>query len=312
MATEAARRAPGSAAVESLFARMRISRRLILGFGCLLLLALAMGVGALARMDQLDRLTRASYEQSFAIAERALQAEQVTERIRRLIREAVVQQNAGRRAALVSEIDELDAQLRQHLQELRQSGIDDRLMDQVTTTFVAWRGYRAETLRLADAGATDAAFAGLIDSASNPATVLVTQLDQLITHTHQLATEAQRASEAEYQQGRRLVVMFLLVLVLVGLVAAALITRSITRPLELLRERIGALAAARLDTEVPYQQQANELGDIARAVNVFKQSMVGLESQRWICATSSSARMKKMARSSARKVTRSCVTGFEL
>ena len=38
------------------------------------------------------------------------------------------------------------------------------------------------------------------------------------------------------------------------------------------------------DDEVPYQQQANELGDIARAVEVFKRSMVGLERERWLKA----------------------------
>ena len=78
--------------------------------------------------------------------------------------------------------------------------------------------------------------------------------------------------------------MALLALVLIGLVAALVVARSITRPLELLRDRIDALADGRLDTEVPYQQQANELGDIARAVEVFKRSMVGLERERWLKA----------------------------
>ena len=67
--------------------RMRIRRRLFLGFGCLLLLALMIGLGALARMDRLDERTRASYEQPFALAELTLQAEQTVERIRRMDRD---------------------------------------------------------------------------------------------------------------------------------------------------------------------------------------------------------------------------------
>ena len=67
--------------------RMRIRRRLFLGFGCLLLLALMIGLGALARMDRLDERTRASYEQLFALAELTLQAEQTVERIRRMDRD---------------------------------------------------------------------------------------------------------------------------------------------------------------------------------------------------------------------------------
>jgi hypothetical protein len=75
--------------IDSLLAPMRIRSRLILGFGCLLLLAITMGLVALARMDLLDERTRASYEQPFALARLTLQAEQTVERIRRLNRDAL-------------------------------------------------------------------------------------------------------------------------------------------------------------------------------------------------------------------------------
>ena len=74
---------PTSTAAGDLFAGMRISRRLMLGFGCLLVLALVMGLGALIRTDQLERQTRASYEQPFAIAAGSLQAQRTAERMRR-------------------------------------------------------------------------------------------------------------------------------------------------------------------------------------------------------------------------------------
>ena len=98
------------------------------------------------------------------------------------------------------------------------------------------------------------------------------------------SSETQSDTAAEYQQSRQAIVVALLALVLIGLVAALVVARSITRPLELLRDRIDALADGRLGLEVPYQQQANELGDIARAVEVFKRSMVGLERERWLKA----------------------------
>src|SRR5438270_11481062 len=95
---------PTPTAGQVLFGGMRISRRLTLGFGCLLLVALAMGLGALARMDQLDRQTRASYEQPFAITELSLQAEQTVERMRRLSRDAVVEVDPTRRSAIESQV----------------------------------------------------------------------------------------------------------------------------------------------------------------------------------------------------------------
>ncbi|HEY7065905.1 MAG TPA: response regulator [Chloroflexota bacterium] len=275
---------PTPAAAGALFGGMRISRRLALGFGCLLLVALAMGLGALARMDQLDRQTRASYEQPFSIAEHSLKAAETAERMRRLNRDEVAEGDPARRVAIESQIEDLDAQLRQQLQELRQVADDPQQVDAIVATATAWRAWRAETTRLAEAGQTDAAYRRTLDDSGTPSVTLLAQIDEVSRDTQRLAAEQQRASEAEYQQGRRLVVVFLLGLVLVGLAAAFFISRSITQPLDLLRDRIDGLAAARLDTEVPYQDQRNELGEIARAVEVFKQSMVGLEGQRWLKA----------------------------
>src|SRR4051812_16914757 len=103
---------------DSLLARMRLRRRLILGFGCLLLLALMIGLGALARMDRLAERTRASYEQPFALAELALQAEQTVERMRRLNRDALFEGDRARRTAIVSEMERLDGDLGRLLQAL--------------------------------------------------------------------------------------------------------------------------------------------------------------------------------------------------
>src|SRR3954464_12167303 len=148
---------PPPTAGGDLFAGIRISHRLMLGFGCLLVLALVMGLCALIRMDQLERQTRASYEQPYAIAAGSLQTEQTVERMRRLNRDEVVELDPARRSAIESQIEELDTQLRQRLQELRQIAVDPQKIDEALATAAAWRVWRAETHQLAEDGATDAA-----------------------------------------------------------------------------------------------------------------------------------------------------------
>jgi PAS domain S-box-containing protein len=254
----------------------------MLGFGVLLLLTVAIGLGGLVRMDQLDRQTRDSYQQPFLLAQHSLQAQQTVERMRRLNRDSVVESDDALQSVIESQVAELDTQLRQQLQQLRQEAVDPRAVDEIAASAAAWRAWRAETRELAEAGATLAAYRRTLDSSGTPSAALLAQLDALFRDAQRLAVQSQRASEADYQQGWRLGVGFLVGLALVGLVAAFAISRSITEPLDLLRDRIESLAAARLDTEVPYLQQRNELGEIARAVEVFKESLVGLEGQRWL------------------------------
>src|SRR5690348_6818506 len=127
--------------------RMRIRRRLILGFGFLLLLVLAIGIGVLIRIDQLNQRARATYEQPFALAGRTLHTEQTVEQLRRLTRDELVEGDATRRTAILSQMNQLDGDLRQQLQSLRDVAPDARRPDEIIAIATAWRTWRDETIR---------------------------------------------------------------------------------------------------------------------------------------------------------------------
>ncbi|MDF1792102.1 MAG: HAMP domain-containing methyl-accepting chemotaxis protein [Thalassobaculaceae bacterium] len=61
---------------------------------------------------------------------------------------------------------------------------------------------------------------------------------------------------------------------LIGIGAAWLIARSITGPVGSLTESMGHLAEGELETEIPSTENSDEIGQMARAVQVFKESMV--------------------------------------
>jgi signal transduction histidine kinase/CheY-like chemotaxis protein/CHASE3 domain sensor protein len=69
-----------------------------------------------------------------------------------------------------------------------------------------------------------------------------------------------------------------------GLVALRQATRRITTPLGVLTERMGRLAQRETDFEVPYRDAAGEVGDIARALEVFRQATQSLSDQEWVQA----------------------------
>ncbi len=68
----------------------------------------------------------------------------------------------------------------------------------------------------------------------------------------------------------------LLILLLAG--GSTIVSRGITRPLNRLRERMVELASGRLDVEIAGQDRSDELGAMAKAVQVFKDA--ALERQR--------------------------------
>ncbi len=59
----------------------------------------------------------------------------------------------------------------------------------------------------------------------------------------------------------------------VGILLAALIGRGIARPVQRLTDAMRELAHGRLETEVPHTERRDELGEMARAVGVFREHM---------------------------------------
>ena len=68
-----------------------------------------------------------------------------------------------------------------------------------------------------------------------------------------------------------------LICVVIGLAAAFLIARGISRPVKALTDVMGRLAAGESSTEVPMTERGDEMGEMAKAVMVFRESMLKAE-----------------------------------
>ncbi len=69
--------------------------------------------------------------------------------------------------------------------------------------------------------------------------------------------------------------MAIFAVVLLAVAAAVwVVSRSITRPLAAMRDVMAALSSGRLEIAVPATERADEIGEMAKAVEVFKQGMI--------------------------------------
>ena len=64
---------------------------------------------------------------------------------------------------------------------------------------------------------------------------------------------------------------------LLALAATVLVTRAISRPVGMLTRIMGTLAGGTRDVDIPYAERGDELGDMARAVQVFKEHAIEAE-----------------------------------
>jgi len=79
---------------------------------------------------------------------------------------------------------------------------------------------------------------------------------------------------AQYASARNTALAVVGAVVLVAMVATWLLARNIAQPLEAITAVMGGLAGGRLELEVPSTARADEVGEMARAVEVFKRQAV--------------------------------------
>ena len=85
-----------------------------------------------------------------------------------------------------------------------------------------------------------------------------------------------------YQQGKYLFIALLVCGLIGGAIFVWLISISLSHPLNDLRQCIEELALGRLDVSVPHADYHNEIGSIAKSVNVLQQGAQSMEVQRWV------------------------------
>ena len=86
---------------------------------------------------------------------------------------------------------------------------------------------------------------------------------------------ARTLTEAKWQS-----IMLSTLGVLVGTFAASFVVRRTVRPLTSIASAIRALAAGRKETSIPGTDVNNEIGDIARAAEVFRRTLVDADNAR--------------------------------
>ncbi len=96
--------------------------------------------------------------------------------------------------------------------------------------------------------------------------------------------------------------------VLIGLMAALFVVRRIVRPLKAIAGAIRALAGGRQKTEIPATKLNNEIGDIARAAEVFRQTLVEADAAREAAVQALSER--RLAEESYRKLFEGSIDGI--
>ncbi len=271
--------------------RLQVRTTIALGFAILLALVLGLGVQSLLTIDHLNEATENLYERELLGISHIKEANINLIYISRSVRELMLAPNAQEREKAERAIAKAERTLRSELSEGRKRvhhAENLKILEQFDASFDAYLHNVAHLIELVQKNP---------DYHSSEATEFMLSagnVDVLTTSDNLLTTLCKGEERAGYlaasmaasdaRQTRQLALVIYAVILLLGLLIATLASGAITAPLNSLNRVVQAIVEGKTDVAVPCITYGNELGAMARSIDVLRGNAIDRENVRWVKA----------------------------
>jgi two-component system sensor histidine kinase/response regulator len=269
--------------------RFRLTPMLLLGFGFVLLVALLIGVRSLYSLSELNDVAQTLYEKDMLGVSHIKEANINLIYISRSLRQMALSINPVQRVAAKRRLEQARSTLKKELEAGRERIFREenrRLIAEFDVLYAQYQRGVDQVIKQIDDETLYPAMQAAQIILSTDFTATVDKADDKLTELSRSkekdAHEALVQAASMYEQSQLLSILLILGGLTGGGFLAWLISISIRRPLDELRNGIEDIAAGRLDITVPHTDYGNEIGLMAKSVSVLQQGARSIEHQGWI------------------------------
>jgi methyl-accepting chemotaxis protein len=256
-----------------------LRRTLAVGFSLLVLLTAVIGWFSYRQVDETSRITERLYRYSMVVSVTIRDIEMASVAMQRSMKDVVLASDPKDINAYLASVDHHEKAALDAFPLLKDRFLGDQtVIDAARQALMDWRPIREEVVAAARSGNRTLA----IDLTQNKAARHFNRLAESVVAIKAGANERASKAFAESQDDRSDALKTMLALlaasILLVILVGGLIAYVVRRPIEELRSAMTGLAANDFNTQVPYVTAQNEIGAMARAVEVFKTN--GIERER--------------------------------
>ena len=262
-----------------LLGRFKIGQRLGGGFALVIVLTLIMGGIALNAMGTLSELTVKLYRHPLTVSNAVLQVNADIIAIHRHMKDVVLANDAAGVAKAIDKVDGYEVKVFKGFEIIEERFLGDKSqINEAKQSIVDWKPIRDEVIALISEGRRDEASAITTGKGATQVALVERHTNGLIEFARNKASEFLASSEATGESTTIMMIGLLIGIVSMASAVAFFITRGITGPLGLLHRSMATLASGDNSVEIPATDRKDEIGEMAKAVLVFKEN--GVENER--------------------------------
>jgi two-component system sensor histidine kinase/response regulator len=268
--------------------KLKLPIKLLIGFSVGLLIAILIGVNAIQSLNKMSEQVQILYEQELLGVSHLKEANINLIYMGRSMRQMMLAPDAEGRQKALAMINKASIILQEELAEARKTIFREenkKLLLKFDAEFDQYRRNvnRATTLlekdgfRVSDAVAyiSSPEFINVGNDADNT-------IDQIIKIKEEGARKTAQEMADLSERSRAISLILLLAGLALGGIVGLIMGTSIKRPNDRLLTSVEGLAAGKLDDTIPHADYQNEIGVMARAIQVLQNVCRGMDNQRWI------------------------------
>jgi len=253
------------------FVQLSINGRLAIGFSAMLIIALAIGLTALAKIDTISRLSEQLDRNAMQVSNAALAMKINTIQINRSMKNLVLYTGAREKKTALDDIAGMERGFYRNLSIVTDNYLGP--MEEINvlrTDFQQWRAFGSESVRLLNAGRRDLFATRTLYDGDRMAAKTESVVDAISAAVFNEAKRLNKQVRIARGEALYLLLIMLGLAVLLAMAISITITRSIRKQLYGLSSAMTAITEGKADSDIPYQEDRHEIGHMARAVKVFK------------------------------------------
>ena len=266
--------------------RRTLKTKLLLGFLMLLAVSFAIGIDALIGQRRLGNEIRQMYEKELLGISAIKNAQIHYNQMARITRQYLLAPDAVERERALKQMADAESGLKKSIDDVRKRLLRDEARDMLAKFEENHASYRRNVdrmLTLVQQGklAESIGYVGSLDF-QRPGIAANAHLEELAHFKENSAAEAVRKGQENADHEEKTTLILLIGGALLSLLFGMMIARSIRQPTHRIRTVVEQLSKGKLDEIVPHTDYPNEIGDLARAIEVLQSEARQMETQRWI------------------------------
>lgn len=256
------------AAIEA-FNRLNFFSRLVTGFIFMSLLFIGIGSIGLLQINNVAKISQRLYEGPLQASNASLRIKNDIGVLNRIIKDVAINPGLISEKNIPAVLADVESNIARELTIIERERLASGDIAQFKTLFSDWKIIIQNIIRQLKAGDVEGYRQIALNQIQNTTVILEKLCDHMIVEAQEQMHQLNEQAIMTKNHSANLMLVVITGFLLVGILVAALITRSLSWQLQQVRQSMLAIADGNTQITIPFYDHPHEIGDMAKTLKVF-------------------------------------------